>query len=127
MCLFERSIHPPNNMERSKAMKKNLLFTILFSSVLLLIFGCSAQTKLADYKPNSAEEEVFYFMKECNDAYQGKNYTKWLACFDDNATIKSYRFDWQAPIFSKREYIDANKQLRKTPPCRLLFPWGKNI
>ena len=87
-------------------MKKSLLFTILFSLVLFFILGC-AQTKLADYQPNTAEEkEVFNFMKECNDAYQNRNFTKWLACFDDNATIKSYRYDWQAPTLSKRQYED---------------------
>jgi hypothetical protein len=105
MRLFGRSIHPPSNKERSKAMKKNLLFKIVFSSVLLLIFGCAAHTKFADYQPNSADEkEVFYFMQECNDAYLNRNYTKWLACFDDNATIKSYRQDWTAPTLSKKEY-----------------------
>ena len=66
-------------------MKKNLLFIIIYLSVVLFIFGC-AQTHTG---PKSAEEkEVTDFMKECVEAYNDKNFTKWLACFQDNSTIR---------------------------------------
>jgi hypothetical protein len=91
-------------------MEKNLLIITILLSVILLIFGCTAQTKLADYQPKSAEEkEVLNFMKECEAAYQDKNLTKYLAFFHDNATIRgssSTAGRHAQPIYTKRQYED---------------------
>jgi hypothetical protein len=95
-------------------MKKSLLIITIFLSVLLLLFGC-AQTKLADYQPNSAEEkEVIDFILECDEAYQNRDITKWLACHHDNAKIKiSVPGNMSGgPIVSKsqyKEYCEAGK------------------
>jgi hypothetical protein len=67
-------------------MKKNLLFIIIYLSVVLFIFGCAG---LTDSQLKSTEaKEVTDFMNECIEAYNNKNLTKWLACFQDNSTIK---------------------------------------
>jgi hypothetical protein len=87
-------------------MKKSLLFSILFFSVLLFIFGCAANTKLADYQPKSTEEtEILNFIIECDKAYQNENFTKWLACFHDDAKIRIWQTDLVTiKVVSKAEY-----------------------
>ncbi len=72
-------------------MKKSFLSAIVLLSVTLFIFGCAAQTKLADYQPKSEEEkEVFEFISECDAAFQNKNMTKYAACFHEDAEIRVY-------------------------------------
>ena len=87
-------------------MKKNLSFIGLLLLVLLLILGCVTRTKLADYQPNSAEEKVVLdFMNECDEAYQDRNMTKWLDCFDESAQITIYQFDLRRnAVVSKQQY-----------------------
>ena len=62
-------------------------------SLIFLFCGCAA-TKLSDYEAKSPEEsELLSFFVECDAAYQSEDYTKWLACFHDNAKIRVYQTD----------------------------------
>ena len=70
-------------------MKKSFLFTSLFSLVFLFIFGCAAQTKLADYQPKSAEEKaVLDCMINANEAIAAEDIAKTLALYHDTARIR---------------------------------------
>ena len=61
--------------------------------LMVLNYGC-ATTKLSDYKAKSNEESALlsYFV-ECDAAYQRQDYTKWLACFHDDAKIRIFQTD----------------------------------
>ena len=86
-------------------MKKNLLFIIIYLSVVLFIFGCAG---LTDSQLKSAEaKEVTDFMNECVEAFNDKNLTKWLACFQDNSTIRISQYSSGAirgTVVSKQRY-----------------------
>jgi hypothetical protein len=94
-------------------MNKRYLSAILFFSVLFVLFGCAAQTNLADYQPKSAaEKEVLDFIIECDEGFQNKNMTKYAACFHDDATIEIFHQDaYHISKISKqlfvKEYLKA--------------------
>ena len=86
-------------------MKKRLLVTTVYFSVLLLIFGCAAQTKLADYQPKSAEEkEVLDNVVTFDKAIQNRNSAELMACIHDNATIRVPLAELVGPLVSKRQF-----------------------
>ena len=87
-------------------MKKSLLLTILISLVLLFIFGCAAQTKLADYQPKTADEKaVLDCMKEVNEAMATDDVSKTMALYHDNAQIKIPKGTSKAPaMVSKQQF-----------------------
>ena len=89
---------------------KRILFLTILLSILLLIFGCTAQTNLSDYQPKSAEEkEVLDFMLKWEDNQKERNLTKYMACFHDNATIKYNSDSKLKPIISKQQFEDRLK------------------
>jgi hypothetical protein len=87
-------------------MKKSPLFTILYSLVLIFIFGCAAQTKLADYQPKTADEEaVLDCMIKVNEAMAAEDVSKTLALHHDNAKIRiSKGVSREQPLVSKQEF-----------------------
>ena len=88
-------------------MKTELMFTSIMASFLILILGCaqSPQIELSEYQPNSAEEKTLVnFLMECKDAHLKRNYSKWLDCYHENASIKITQSEYLNPMLSKQEY-----------------------
>ena len=84
---------------------KSILFLTILLSVLLLIFGCAAQTNLSDYQPKSAEEkEVVDVLVKTEKAIQNRNLGEFMACFHDNATIQLPKYGYEKQFVSKRQY-----------------------
>ncbi len=91
-------------------MKKYLLSAVLFLCVTLLIFGCAAQTKLANYQPKSEEEKkVLETMVRFQESQKERDLTEYMACFHDNATIKYNVDTYEKPILSKQQFEDRLK------------------
>ncbi|UCD32089.1 MAG: nuclear transport factor 2 family protein [Desulfobacterales bacterium] len=91
-------------------MKKSLLSAIILLSLSLLIIGCAAQTKLADYQPKSAEEkQVLETMVRFQESQKERDLAEYMACFHNNATIKYNQDGIEKPILSKQQFEDRLK------------------
>ena len=85
---------------------KRIFDSVFYFVLALIIFIGCAQTKLANYKPSTPEEDKLYqFFMECNNAYKENNITKWITCFHEEAEIKILKGDLAAQNWvSKQDY-----------------------
>ena len=87
-------------------MKMRFFTLTILLFAMLLIFGCAAQSKLADYQPKSAEEQaVVDCMKKANEAWAAKDIEKTLAHYHENAQIRIViGADRNQPLVSKQQF-----------------------